>query len=186
MDVPEAQTLQYIKESTTIPVPSATSDQPGVIVMDYVEGRTLEDCWTQLSEEEQQGIAEQMRDIVHQLRGLKGSYIGAVNRGPAVDLRKFRYTGGPFNSESEFNEFFLSTITSSTPFMYRSALQSKLRRDHDIVFTNADLSWRNILVKNGAIVALLDWETAGWYPEYWEYVKFCYSTCHEKEWHRFG
>lgn len=26
------------------------------------------------------------------------------------------------------------------------------------------------MVRNGHIVALLDWEFAGWYPEYWEYV----------------
>lgn len=26
------------------------------------------------------------------------------------------------------------------------------------------------MVRNGHIAALLDWEFAGWYPEYWEYV----------------
>jgi len=31
---------------------------------------------------------------------------------------------------------------------------------------------RNIIVQGDHVQALLDWEFAGWYPEYWEYVKF--------------
>ncbi|KAL2192921.1 hypothetical protein P885DRAFT_64534 [Corynascus similis CBS 632.67] len=37
--------------------------------------------------------------------------------------------------------------------------------------TNGDVAPRNILVdKDGRILALLDWENAGWYPDYWEYA----------------
>lgn len=28
------------------------------------------------------------------------------------------------------------------------------------------------MVKDCKIVAVVDWEDGGWYPEYWEYVKF--------------
>lgn len=28
------------------------------------------------------------------------------------------------------------------------------------------------MVRDNHIVALIDWEAAGWYPEYWDYVKF--------------
>ncbi len=186
VDVREAQTLQFIKRSTKIPVPNATSHLPNAIVMDYVEGCNLEDCWTRLSSGEKRCIAEQMRDILQQLRGLGGSYIGAVNRGPAVDARKSTYNGGPFNSEGEFNEFLLHNMISSTPSLYLMAMQHKMRRDHAIVFSHNDLNLHNIIVKDGAIVALLDWEFAGWYPEYWEYVKFCAASCHDREWHNFG
>lgn len=27
------------------------------------------------------------------------------------------------------------------------------------------------MVKEGHITAIIDWESAGWYPEYWEYIK---------------
>ena len=44
--------------------------------------------------------------------------------------------------------------------------------NHDrIVLTHGDLVPRNILVKNGRIVGIIDWEMAGFYPEYWEYAK---------------
>ena len=36
-----------------------------------------------------------------------------------------------------------------------------------------DLAPRNIMVNDNLIITgLIDWENAGWYPEYWEYVKF--------------
>ena len=187
VDSREAQTLQFIKESTTIPVPDAIiSDRQNAIVMDYVEGCNLQACWTRLSYEEKQGIAKQMCDIIQQLQGLQGNYIGAVNRGPAVDTRKSTYTGGPFDSEKEFNEFLLRNMVSSTPSLYRTAIQQKLRRDHKLVFSHGDLNLHNIIVRDGVIVALLDWEFAGWYPEYWEFVKFCAASCHDREWHNFG
>lgn len=156
----EAQTSQFIKGATTVPVPRATSDRPNTIVMDYVDGCNLEEYWTQLSSEEKQGIAEQMRDILLRFRSLKGSYIGAVDRGPAVDLRKSTYAGGPFDSESEFNEFLYNNMVSSTPSSYSTAFRQIMRTDHDIVFSHCDLNLHNILVKNGAIVALLDWKYA--------------------------
>ncbi|KAM0714212.1 hypothetical protein Q7P37_009999 [Cladosporium fusiforme] len=55
-----------------------------------------------------------------------------------------------------------------------------------IRFTHGDLSPRNIIVKNGTIQALIDWEYAGWYPEYFEYVKFfeCNTSC--DDWKNFA
>ena len=39
-----------------------------------------------------------------------------------------------------------------------------------LVFTYSDLSSLNILVRGDDIVGIIDWETAGWYPLYWEYT----------------
>ena len=61
-----------------------------------------------------------------------------------------------------------------------------MRRDPKIVFSHGDLNLHNIVVKDGDIVALLDWECAGWYPEYWEYIKFCAASLYDREWHQFG
>ncbi|KAL9101447.1 MAG: hypothetical protein Q9163_003297 [Psora crenata] len=186
VDAREARTMQYIKEATKVPVPGTASDGANVIVMDYVEGCNLQECWPRLSDAERQSIAEQMRDILDQLRGLEGDYIGAVHRGPAVDMRRSTTTGGPFDSESEFNTFLLNKMISSTPLLYYQAIQQAMRHDHKIVFSHGDLNLHNILVQGAEIVALLDWECAGWYPEHWEYVKFCAASIYEREWHRLG
>ena len=47
-------------------------------------------------------------------------------------------------------------------------------KGHAIVLTHGDMSPRNIIVQGTKVVALLDWEMAGYYPEYWEYTKALY------------
>jgi aminoglycoside phosphotransferase (APT) family kinase protein len=42
---------------------------------------------------------------------------------------------------------------------------------HEIVLTHGDISPRNILVQGSKVVAILNWEMSGHYPEYWDYVK---------------
>lgn len=42
-------------------------------------------------------------------------------------------------------------------------------------FTHADLSPSNIMVKDGKITAIIDWEFAGWFPEYRGYTKIFYG-----------
>lgn len=37
-------------------------------------------------------------------------------------------------------------------------------------FTHRDLHPFNILVRNGKVVGIIDWEFAGWCPDYWEYT----------------
>ena len=42
-------------------------------------------------------------------------------------------------------------------------------------YSHADLSPENVIVKDGRIAAIIDWEFAGWWPEYWEYTKIWYG-----------
>ncbi|KAK6856449.1 hypothetical protein PG995_006636 [Apiospora arundinis] len=39
-----------------------------------------------------------------------------------------------------------------------------------LVFTHGDLNPSNIFVRGDEVVGIIDWETAGWYPDYWEYT----------------
>lgn len=42
---------------------------------------------------------------------------------------------------------------------------------HRITFTHGDLKAYNILVgDDGHLSGFLDWESAGWYPEYWDFT----------------
>ena len=40
-----------------------------------------------------------------------------------------------------------------------------------IHLTHGDLLPKNILVNGSTITAIIDWETAGFYPEFWEYCR---------------
>ena len=54
-----------------------------------------------------------------------------------------------------------------------------------IVLTHGDLRPANIIItaKSPArVVAIVDWEQAGWYPDYWEYCKAVYTAAPNGEW----
>ena len=79
---------------------------------------------------------------------------------------------GPFVDEDEFNK------TLQTPALPSVAHTS----GHEIVFTHGDLNLRNVMVQNGRISGIIDWENAGWFPDYWEYTKIHYVTKLHKRW----
>ncbi|CAE7188698.1 hypothetical protein P3342_008984 [Pyrenophora teres f. teres] len=70
-----------------------------------------------------------------------------------------------FRDETEFNDF----LTHELP-LDEDARKMVLKSHgvkHGIVFTHADLNMRNILVDGaGKVSGIVDWECAGWYPEY--------------------
>lgn len=38
------------------------------------------------------------------------------------------------------------------------------------VLTHSDLSSLNILIRDDIVVGIINWDTAGWLPYYWEYT----------------
>ncbi|KAJ5476771.1 hypothetical protein N7475_002500 [Penicillium sp. IBT 31633x] len=191
-DIPvhEAPTLRFIAENTTIPVPKVhdirtENDKVVGIVMGYMPGKPLDEVWDTLSSSQKQSIAEQLRGYISQLRNLKGNYIGAIDRG-TVSMGKWGpIYGGPFDSEQEFNQWILNDLSSGLSAPLRYYAERALMDGHEIVFTHSDFSSRNILVDENSdyqVTAILDWEFAGWYPEWWEYFR-AYKNFHRgKDW----
>ena len=186
--VEESQALRFA-HSLQLPAPTdhrvTTSDAETEIVMDFIEGECLEEAWPPMNPEQKQSVAEQLRDIVTVMRSapLDQRRFGVFD-GPTRDCRQFSdYFGGQFESEVEFNAFVLDLLRG-TPLAIRRALGDALSAcsDHRIVFTHGDLTSRDIIVKEGRIQALLDWEYAGWYPEFWEFVKFFDRPTDCKDW----
>jgi aminoglycoside phosphotransferase (APT) family kinase protein len=184
----EAETMRFIAAKTSIPIPRVYeegSDPVPSITMDYVEGVSLDTVWNWLPEEQKLDLADQLKGLLSELRSLKGQYIGSLHRGKASDGRRFDLKGGPFDTEDEFNHFLLSDRLKATPTILHDIALRSLRTDHEIVFTHADFTPRNIMVKDGRVVALLDWEYSGWYPEYWEFVKTFNAADHRVNWYNY-
>jgi predicted unusual protein kinase regulating ubiquinone biosynthesis (AarF/ABC1/UbiB family) len=56
---------------------------------------------------------------------------------------------------------------------------------YQLFFTHADLHPSNILLSPGSdphIIAIIDWQQSGWYPEYWEYCKALWTSPIGEEW----
>ncbi|KAG6104364.1 hypothetical protein E4U13_008404 [Claviceps humidiphila] len=41
---------------------------------------------------------------------------------------------------------------------------------------------RNIMMYNGRLSGIIDWETCGWFPDYWDYTKAHYITKFNRRW----
>ncbi|UPK91001.1 hypothetical protein LCI18_001936 [Fusarium solani-melongenae] len=52
---------------------------------------------------------------------------------------------------------------ASLQYIYQQA-------ENKLVLTHGDLSNLNILIHGDTVVGIVDWETAGWFPPYWEYT----------------
>ncbi|CAF3645704.1 unnamed protein product [Fusarium graminearum] len=78
----------------------------------------------------------------------------------------------PFATEDDFNK---KLQTPAIPGVSH-------RSGHEIVLIHADINMRNILHHNGRIYGIIDWENAGWFPDYWEYTKALYVTKVNRRW----
>ncbi|KAL2839095.1 hypothetical protein BJY01DRAFT_237209 [Aspergillus pseudoustus] len=56
---------------------------------------------------------------------------------------------------------------------------------HPIVFSHGDLKHQSIMVEGGRITGFLDWELAGWYPDYWDFTSALRSAREEFWWYHF-
>lgn len=178
----EAETMKFVRASTTIPVPevhnSYVDDETGhvVIVMDFVEGENLDKAWDKLGSEDRESVINQLRGYMEQLRQFKGSFIGSVDGTWCNDQFFTEDLGqyGPYETEDDFNQGIVRAMKKDHPYTYVDWICDvwvDVMTGHDIVLTHGDLDPRNILVQGSEVVAILDWEFAGYYPEYWEYCK---------------
>lgn len=95
-------------------------------------------------------------------------------------IRSTRLPGhsmGPFTNERDFYQFLFSPDSchgfESTAKYEEALLRAKKiqQHSHRITFTHGDFKFHNILVDGeGHLSGFLDWESAGWYPEYWEFT----------------
>lgn len=168
-------------------------DGVGYIAMTPMPGKRLDEVWSTLDSAKRKSVMNDYRVILQRLRGLDPSpdtpvRIGALDGdGPAVDGRPIegggRRCGGPFSTEAEFNGWLLSRVVHQSDesagnhhpdsFIFET-LKSAMRENHKWRLTHGDMGPHNVLVDendNGRITAVLGWGSAGWYPEYWEYVK---------------
>jgi hypothetical protein len=84
---------------------------------------------------------------------------------------------GPFAAENELHDFLLSPASghafdTTTEYINALAQANEIRNcPHKITFTHGDLKAHTILVgDDGHLSGFLDWESTGWYPEYWDFT----------------
>ncbi|KAL4903877.1 kinase-like domain-containing protein [Aspergillus multicolor] len=147
----EVITLNYLATDTTIPVPK--------VLRDWVDhdgrGMAFFDPIPKIS------IADQVVQIRTQLRSLTASSIQCIDGSPCYPCLLFLdlEPRGPFHSDAELWGALLL-----------QNLEKRLPKCELYVLTHCDLNLGNVMVQDGKVVSILDWEYAAYFPIWFEYV----------------
>jgi hypothetical protein len=172
------------------------------IVMQYIHGNTLMAEWPIMSEAQKSAVGKKLRSYFAQLRELPSpSYYGSRGRGHMPNSIFWDAEGaylnpaisGPFETEADFNNGIVLKSRSVDEQNKRRGYKTDfyerflpvVLRGHSPTFTHGDFQRKNVIVRRNEQnelegheddyeVTLIDWEMAGWYPDYWEY---CAAAC---------
>lgn len=204
----EASNLEFVRECTSVPVPKVhcafTRRGCTYIVMDYVHGQTLWSWWQTATSESRESVRRQLRGYMSKLQSVANPTSGQVcglKGGPIYD---YRYTSGkgtgphieecfgPFHDAHEFHLWLRNGFTyhessegreeSEQDVDINRMCQIQDRRNYTTKLTHGDFNSNNILVKNNKVTGIIDWEMAGWYPDYWEYTSAWHVNAYDEFW----
>jgi hypothetical protein len=155
------------------------------MLSDFVPGEPLHDVWDGLSEAEKASMVTQLREQITRMRACTQPYIGRVNNKPTRNVYDRLPTTyfGPFPDEESFDKWCMQRVPVGFFGLAHKKwprwLEKERRKSSSgrFVLTHGDLSPRNIMVKDGKITGIVDWERSGFFPEYAEYA-FAMKLCH--------
>lgn len=178
----EARNLEFLAANPSVPVPKlyCAFEHRGVkyIVMSRIHGTAIGRGWDLRSGESKDRLLSQLKRYISQMRELAPphyGYVGGVQGGPIFDHHIPAAQGGfgPFDSVAEFHKAMregLEEHPDNLPWL-NELITMQRQSTTKTCFSHGDLSSLNIIVKGDDIAGIIDWETSGWYPEYWEYTQ---------------
>ncbi|KAG6118299.1 hypothetical protein E4U13_000312 [Claviceps humidiphila] len=188
----EFAALQLVRRHTNIHVPSAldlvSDSRNSYLLTTTVRGVPLGRCIDTLSHDEVTTLVGDLQKCLLELRAIpkevspkyvitsalgEACYDGRLITGSDYDEARGDFFG-PFVDEDDFND---TLRCGALPNVAHSS-------GHEIVLTHGDLNMRNIMMHNGRLSGIIDWETCGWYPDYWDYTKAHFITKIHRRWLR--
>lgn len=149
--------------------------------MSRVPGDDLENVLYKMTDAEVKSVVKELAGYLQQLRHLDSD--GGANKRPppiggaggtrGLDTRLGSSPWGPFATVAEFH----THLRFGEPLEYWDhepavvAVHARPEGSYAVKFSHADIAPRNVRVRGGRITGIIDWEFAGWYPEYWEYTR---------------
>lgn len=209
----EGENLLFIKQNLRIPAPRLYAmwiepDGTFYLVMEYLQGDTLQSLWPNLKGSEKDLILSKSKVVFNQIRAFPSpGFFGDVNRSH-LPHRLF-YTpdydqkiSGPFESERDMVLGLISKLRLKAEGTERRSYLADSLEDQilgDLVnddrrptFTHSDLRRKNILVRQISApdmaqekdyeVSIVGWGSAGWYPQYWEYASSFFELKLDDDW----
>jgi hypothetical protein len=142
--------------------------------MEKIPGVSLDKVIDTLAVEQLSHIASQLKFILAQLRSVESSKtLGSVSGGPYRNQFYPSYVTPKhaFSSVGEFIHHYREALMLFCTEQYTESLLSRIPRNAAMIFTHGDLLPKNIIVEGSRITGIIDRETGGFYPAYWEYFR---------------
>ena len=199
----EVRALQFVYERLSIRTPRVLRHAPfpgpdakfkawewekgcWYLLMDECPGVPLDTVIADMSPAELDHIADQLAAVLKEMRACTSTTLGSVSGGP-YDNRYMPFPWQPphaFSSVAEFLEFYRGMFLDFCGAAFVEKLFSCFPDGSDVPvhLTHGDLLPKNILVDGSTITAIIDWETAGFYPEFWEYCRMHDPGFQTPEW----
>lgn len=188
--ISEYEAMVYVANRTNVPSPKVhrlyRRSNGLYIEREFINGTLLKNVWNVLSDEEKRQYIKQvwiqLRDLrTHSPPAALGEIaVASVSGGPLRDGALSYTTVGPYSSLENFDDSVRrNPNTLALPKGWDTF--DDMRR---IVFTNGDVTPRNIVIRQRAepsSVCMFDWEFGGWWPAYWERVKWHFCDFPPKE-----
>lgn len=175
--------MRFVASHTSIPVPKVyyafTYKGSSYNVMRHIKGQKAGRLWGRRTEESKTQILNQVRGMIKELRSIpppETAGVSSIDGGPFYDCRlPTKSYWGPFTTVRQFHEALVG-MDLDTDYVLDDDLAElfEFYRQYQhsgdgLVLTHGDLSSFNILVQGDNVVGIVDWETSGWFPAYWEY-----------------
>jgi aminoglycoside phosphotransferase (APT) family kinase protein len=182
----ELEAMQFVATSgagVSLPAIRRTYDRPDglFLAMEFVRGARVDNLWPKLDEEQRLALVKQVQaqlqasHSVVKPKGLEGIVVGTAIRGVAMrDGIWGDSVVGPFATLPEFCDFARPT-PNLAPFS-RFFRTDRDRKNDSSVLCHADVCPRNIIIREvDGTPCIIDWEFGGWWPPWWEYIKWHFA-----------
>ncbi|KAJ1655379.1 hypothetical protein IWQ61_004868, partial [Dispira simplex] len=161
----EPLNMLFVRYHTTVPVPGILAIGPDYFIMEEIQGTQL--VWDDTCDKAK--VLAKLRDYLAQIHSLKATEVGN-HEGLCRICRRPNFEE-KCETVQDFHKRSVSTIPR-TPQPLKEHFEISLGSSYDIIFSHGDLSLQNLLVDSESnIVVITNWEYAGFYPEYWDYVR---------------
>jgi hypothetical protein len=184
----EIRAMRFARNILSLPVPKVLQHPPlyrrphpskgrpsGVwyFSMERCPGISLERVIDTMTTDELDHVADQLKSILAQMASARSKTLGSVTGGPYNNFFFPNYTRPKyaFTSVGEFIDHYRRMLLLFCTEEFTESVFVQLPRNAAIRFAHGDLLPRNIIVDGSDITGVVDWATAGFYPEYWEYCQ---------------
>lgn len=188
----DAVNIRFLKKNTTIPIPEIVEDWSAngryFCLMKRVPGECLEKVWGKLSAEKKDSIAKQTAEYLSQLRKLQSPKMQTLGGQPLYSTFLFHGEHGePHGSLSSDDELWenMEGELEGIPGHVRRRLRARMPSAAPYTFTHNDIAIVNIMVENGRLMGIIDWESSGYFPVWWEYTAATIGLSQEDRVERF-